>query len=1087
MPLIGLTGLSHRSPTRILFIGSILAELLNLALSVTQASPSLKAVVCFPSLFVLPGVLLITTFRRRAISAQMLTVEGFFLSTVTAVLLTALILSLGLSITALVYSGAAFLLVTILVIACLIRRTKLELGESDLPLLGIMFASFVGLFVFFTMIPRFFGPDETSYIFSARMGTLTSIVPPIGGRPNQGLLLSAVDGRYTWTYLLISFLSSSNLAPKETGLIGVSFVVMTALTSSLFVKSRWLSRGIFLTVLSSPIIISFIALTLNDLAFGFYATIAGFYFVRSFSRAHGHVSLDARNLLLSFIAGVTSTLLKLNPVVLVSIWTIAVFVVIRSRLYRGSRADRLLSGFLIIPPILYELLIDLPYFIPVDIFRSGALRSTFGTFLPISPAEILFNLFFAPWWNPTAKTLLTTSSTDYLDYFYRLLMPESLSLLVSAIVFALPILLWSKDSRKELSKLSLGAFVMVLMLLYYVETVRFSTVIDVTRYSLALAPLAIPLAYMILEEIKSKPTLERVFPVFFAALILLWANIWLTTQEGGVYVGWGVFHRVVSIDVIMLELSLLALILALPFLAKRFPISKFNLRIISSALRFPRTENAIYCLIVVLILLNGAYFSEITIGMSPLYGNGDFSSMANTMESLSGNGTPVFTNNYVQLRPYASDRLLSQGLLLAPPTTEDEFQDLLRTAPNGSLILISNDTATTSYEYGSTYLARYFGADFITPDKPDVSRLRIVNLTQPFLLMTFDDANTTTVPDHSGWGNTGANYGAAPVSGYYGGALNFSGASYVSITSNDQLNVQNQISISFLAKIQAAEPLRGHMILSKGYGAGANGSYDVFVFNSNLFFELGNVGSLSVPATPYLGSWHQFAFTYDGKTMDILVDGILKNSKQATGFVRPSGYNLEIGRDSERGSYYFVGTIDELQVSSNPLNLTEVVSSSFDHYAIQVARYSSGAVYADIYKTISRGTPISENGVRVEYPRSTIESNQSIGLDVYVLSTTTRNVTVLVGTDAFTDVHVWHLSPGENDLRYQFDFVIPAGGRYWVHLSQARIILLDEGVVRYNQFIVLQSTERISNLVLLWAAGTLVCFILLSFKKRYHD
>jgi concanavalin A-like lectin/glucanase superfamily protein len=1068
-----------------------LLELLNLTLSVTQAPQTFRLLVSFPALFILPGVFVIVTFRSRVVSAQRLTVEGFFLSTIIAILLTALSLMLALPLTSLTYSGVSFLLVTILAITCLVRGIEFELEESDLPLLVLAFASFIGLFLYFSTVPRFFTPDETAYIFSARMGILGGVVPPTGGRPGESLLISSVDGRYFWTYLLISFISSSGLLPQEAGLISVSFVVMTALASSLFVERKWLSRGIFLAVLSSPVILSFSALTLNDLAVAFYTTIAGFYFIQTFSRLQGQLSIDTRNLMLAFLASLVASFLKENLAVLVSIWIITVFVAIRYHLYKRGGADRFLSLALILPALLYELLLDIPFFISVDILRNAALGSLFGRFVPISPTEHLVELFFAPWWNPTAKTLLTSSFANYLDYFYTLLMPESFSLIISSIILALPLLLWFTVSRAEVSEITLGTLVILLLSLYYVETLLFALLVDVPRYALGLVPLSVPLAFTILNEIKGKPTLSRILPPCLAGLVLLWMSVWLTIQKGGIYLGYSVFApgiipRTVSITIMLLELTLVTAILSLPFLSARFSYVTRKLRSMRYSVRLPQIENVVVCLIVVVILFNGVLFSALTVGNSQLYENRDFSSMVNTLATQSGNRTLVFANNYFQLRPYVDDRVLSQGLLLPPPATLGDFQDLLRTAPDGSLILISNDTSTTYYHYGSTYLSQYFQSDFITPTKPDISRLPRINLTQPLLLMTFDDANATTVPDDSGLGNNGANHGAIPVGGYYGKALSFNGSSYVSIPSTDSLNVQNQISISFLANIQAAEAFQGHMILSKGYaGASFNGSYDVFIWDSQIFFELGTIGFLSIPATPYVGSWHQFAFTYDGAKLEIFVDGIIRNSKQARGLIRASFYNLEIGRDSSRRSSYFVGLIDELQISPRPLNYTQFLGSYFSHYAVQVARYVSGGIYANIYRIVNQEIAIPMGAVGVEYSEISLESDLSIVLDIHLHSTSTRNVTVLIGTDRFTNIFEGQVSPGENILQYRFNYVNPTGGPYWLHLRQERIFVFDSGgATIYDQFVTLQDSKGIGSLVVLWCFGVLLSFLALSSKRR---
>jgi hypothetical protein len=58
--------------------------------------------------------------------------------------------------------------------------------------------------------------------------------------------------------------------------------------------------------------------------------------------------------------------------------------------------------------------------------------------------------------------------------------------------------------------------------------------------------------------------------------------------------------------------------------------------------------------------------------------------------------------------------------------------------------------------------------------------------------------------------------------------------------------------------------------------------------------------------------------------MEALVDGVVVATESATGAIRPSNYDLELGRDSERKGYYFNGTIDEVRIYNRALSQQEI-------------------------------------------------------------------------------------------------------------------------------------------------------------------
>ena len=674
---------------------SLVSELICFGFSLTAVPPLLKAIIAFPAMLIIPGAMFLTILIKRIYTnALQLVVEGFFVSTGIMVILTSGMLALGLSLASFDYSIITLSFVSILAIIGFTKRIEIKPSKHDILLLIVAFTVYVILIFFLSTSPRLFTPDETSYIFSARMGILNGIVPSMGVRPDSSGVTALLDGRCFWTYLLASFLGSTGVPAYQAGLIGVGFLIMTALTSSLLVKNKRLSVVVFTAVIISPLLFSFSILTLNDLAISFYAVFAVLFFVKSFSKTGDHISFNVVNLSYSLIGITVLTLIKPNLLVFVAMWIILVCILLEYKLYRLNRKYKITFIAAVLPVAAYEFCIDLPYVISLWIFRSSEVSAFFGRFLFISPIEKLTGWFVAPWWNPAAPTLFTHSLVDYLDYFYRIFMPESSSLLISAIILALPVLILLLDMHKEIDKTVLTSLVLISLCLFYFDAVSSASLNDTPRYSLWMIPLWIPLALIALQDIIHSSSFKKLFPVLIAALILLWVNIWLSGKNGGVYIGYDSLSRVWTVDAITVQLLSMVAALSLLFLKKDLPKVRIVFSRKLSMIKTVNTKNVVFCLMIVLILLSEAYFTPQFMEKSQLYQNHGFVTINDTLDNLTNTGNLLFANNYISMRPYVSNKMFQQGLLLPPPDTKEEFLKLLEIAPNNTQFMISDDAAS---------------------------------------------------------------------------------------------------------------------------------------------------------------------------------------------------------------------------------------------------------------------------------------------------------------------------------------------------------------------------------------------------------
>lgn len=74
---------------------------------------------------------------------------------------------------------------------------------------------------------------------------------------------------------------------------------------------------------------------------------------------------------------------------------------------------------------------------------------------------------------------------------------------------------------------------------------------------------------------------------------------------------------------------------------------------------------------------------------------------------------------------------------------------------------------------------------------------------------------------------------------------------------------------------------------------------------------------------PPLNAWTHLAFTYDGATERLYVNGVLVTSRAQTGAISASNGVLHIGGDSVWGEH-FQGLIDEVRIYNRTLSAAEI-------------------------------------------------------------------------------------------------------------------------------------------------------------------
>jgi hypothetical protein len=207
----------------------------------------------------------------------------------------------------------------------------------------------------------------------------------------------------------------------------------------------------------------------------------------------------------------------------------------------------------------------------------------------------------------------------------------------------------------------------------------------------------------------------------------------------------------------------------------------------------------------------------------------------------------------------------------------------------------------------------------------------------PAVYLTFDEGSGNTVLDSSGHGNSATLFNASRTdTGGCSRALSFSNpGSYVAIPYRALNHPAREITVStwFYLDNYTAAPL---------VSAYHNGGYRLgFGDGNDLWWTLSleNTGDFSL-AVPHeniaLTKWHHVTGTYDGTTMKIYLDGILRNQANATGTIHYEDQNsiilaAEAGASDTPADcpHYFTGGLDEVRIYPVALSYSQVMDDRF--------------------------------------------------------------------------------------------------------------------------------------------------------------
>ena len=206
-------------------------------------------------------------------------------------------------------------------------------------------------------------------------------------------------------------------------------------------------------------------------------------------------------------------------------------------------------------------------------------------------------------------------------------------------------------------------------------------------------------------------------------------------------------------------------------------------------------------------------------------------------------------------------------------------------------------------------------------------------------LWHFDEGSGTIVYDETANNNDGTIYGAtwqsqdggqwdnrSDVKFSSGSAMQFDGVDYVEVPDSNSLDIETQSTFEVWLK---PNKIGSGMILNKWVDGKEdkqliiNGSGYVYYYLYNIFEQKYFCSNTALTA---VGQWYHIAATYDGASAKIYINGVLDNSRLASGDVSDSTGNLHIGYIFRHGvdCKPIDGTIDEIAIYNRALSSEEI-------------------------------------------------------------------------------------------------------------------------------------------------------------------
>lgn len=1039
----------------------ILTILITYLISISTRLEILATFLALPAIYILPGLLLILLVSKDEIDLKYLVIMSFFLSTLIIVLVVSIFVFLNLTLVPHIIVFYVFLTSVLLIISQIKNVfTKIVSSKMDRLLIVLAFITYFVLILVFVHIPRTFSQDETTYMAYSRYINLNGMVVPVKSRGN--FLIDLIIGRIFWILLITSFLSFTGLEIYYGYLVSLMFMVMIGFLSILLIPNackndKLLQIFVFLAVVSTPYLLFFAGFSLNDIAVSFYTCLAMLFFVKAFNNQDNTVVvIRFQHLTMSLLLIIISLLIKELAIYLYFIMCFGL-VILRTK-YRyclKNRKSKLLFYILIAPPLVYELLVDIPFVVLGYVFKSEFAFTVIKKFLIISPLSKIIDLF---------DLFEFRNRIEYLSYLYRMISPEGLGLITSSVALILPLLVKLKLFGENLGNRLLIYLTSIALWSLYLIFFTQKIFADIPRYSLFLTPILVTTSVVFVYHIFAfNEHIGIKIGIILPMHVLLLINSVLA-EKGELYIGYEVSKTKGTIIILTLYLLLFTFLIFLLTLK----IASLTLKTRSAKHVLKIRINVRKILIIAsmaLILSVNIYFSSYLINNSIYYSDKNIDDIGNLINRYWSGNQLVITNVYRYARLYVSDKLFYNNYLLTLPITEDEFLKLLRLLPNGTLLLLGDQSiATKEYACRDGYIFKYLGISKIPLNlKPErqVYADRVLDLRFDNITSIIDQDLDSSGYDVVVVGNI------TSKDGIYGKSIFLMNGSYIRII-HPPLDYSRGITVEAIVNpVNLSEHYR--VIVSQGWNT--TGSWVLqstpkgrwqFVIRNNegKFFYV--EGGQIIP-----GKWYHLVGVWEKSTLRLYINGTLYGPTTTSGSIE-SSYDILIGNcEKLRETNNWIGYVDEVRIYNRALSESEIL----DMYegAKTLARSEHFTVLAvdsdkTLRKVVAEKSKVKVKSINVWWSNST-----NVRVEIKISSFVEEDIYIFISTQRFLKIVNHRLSLGENDILLDFPHVLNNGLSYGTTISQTSftiIVMDDEGNLFYNE---LYSKAKVGTIgLILW-------------------
>jgi len=966
--------------------------------------------------------------------------------------------------------------------------------KTDLISLSVIFVA--SLFILHVILgfPHYQTPDENYYITGARLLLDRGEAFPISTTFWKEILTMLFDSRIQWVSIIASFIASGDISPAYSNCVSLFFLLGIGVSSLLLVPGKYrnstLTVAIPVLILLNPVLLMLSSFALNDLAVAFYNVASLIFFINSFKDVSGTIDLNFKNLFLAIALQFIVVLIKFTVIFFIPYFVVLTINILKFKLYR-SRVGKAVTIFVILPVLIYEFILDIPRNLALYVFNTRALEFL-SKYLFVSPVESLM-LMFVP--TPySSGTVFNYTVLDYLWRFYTVFSPENLSILVASIAIFLPFLL--KRTLDDVKFKNMVSVTLLAMLIQFLQAISSGGRGDIPRYYASIiAPLTVACLVLYFDWIDGKRYMMSLPLV--GMLFLAWSNNVLTERYGGVAVSWGAgLNR--TFNVLMPQIVLYA-ILTLVLLS----LSKNKIVLVARSLRnktrlFKVTVDKLILIVLLFsLILSNLYFNAFAYMNSPYFNDYGLQTLTNGVDR-----GIIFSNSYA-IGTYASDNLFRSGFVSSMPPS-DEFDDLIKTMPNGTKLIISENAliAGLSESFVGSYPRDMAGKELMAPEKATLWPKEVSNAVSRILHANFLNGNRSVVIDgieveckfnYISW----VNYSNRKVP-YFNGS-----GSFIEIPYNPSLNLTPPYTIETWV-IYERVPEKDAIIVDLSTELGG---YLLFIRNSKVWFANGfGNNAYTSKLTVNENVWTHIVVSYNGTHSVFYVNGE-KEVVRGPEF-KPlneelplwvSRYHWAFGRE-----VYYKGVIGIVNMYASLVSDEEVTSNYYEAFEPPYFKLSkkvsspNGDIF--IYELFSPTPPNANSNKNIivsDLSWSIVNQESPIPdlvLSLNVSSQKPCNITVVVSNDAFSRIQSFKVSAGTNIINLKFESFIYTGhilSPYGAIIARrSNILVIDDqsnfvlnGVTSIFQF----SHTQLLGYGLLSVAIALLLLFLATYGKRVES